>query len=134
MDETGQQWSTPEGAGVQVGESRVGGTSLRGLFAHPPDGGRTVVLLPMGLPEESAVFRTKVGLRDGSKSTGVRFVVEVNGQTLADELVLPGAWHDLEVDLAHWRNRPIVLGLITDSAGSFYFDWAHWGQPRLEAK
>ncbi|NLS93848.1 MAG: hypothetical protein GXX96_16930 [Planctomycetaceae bacterium] len=134
LDETGQQWSTPQVASVQVGESRVGGTSLRGLFAHPPDGGRTVVLLPMRLLADAAAFRTRVGLRDGSKSTGVRFILEVNGQTLADELVLPGAWHDLEVDLSAWQDRPIVLGLVTDSAGSFYFDWAHWGQPRLEVK
>jgi hypothetical protein len=134
LDETGQKWSAPEVASVQVGESRVGGVSCRGLFAHPPDGGQTVILLPMHLPPEAAVFRTKVGVRDGSKSTGVRFIIETNGQALADELVLPGSWHELEVDLSAWREQPIVLSLVTDSAGTFYFDWAHWGEPRLEKK
>ncbi len=134
LDETGQEWLSPATAGAQPGESMVGGVSRHGLFAHPPDGGRTVVLLPMQLPPEPAVFRTGVGLRDGSKSTGVRFLVEVNGRQLASEMVVPGGWHDLEIDLTPWRDRSIVLSLITDSAGSYYFDWAHWGQPRLDTK
>jgi hypothetical protein len=46
--------------------------------------------------------------------------------------VLPGQWHDLAVDLAPWQNQPVVLSLTTDSEGSFYYDWALWGSPRLE--
>lgn len=90
LDETGQQWTSPATAGAHPGESVVGGVSHRGLSAHPPDGGCTVVLLPMRLPSEPALFRTFVGLRDGSRSTGVRFVVEVNGRPLADQTVVPG--------------------------------------------
>ena len=133
LDETGQQWLSPPTASVQVAESRVGGVSHRGLFAHPPDGGRTVILMPMQLPAQRIVFRAKLGLRDGSKSTGVRFILEINGRPLADEQVLPGRWHDLEVDLSDWKDQPIVLGMTTDSEGSFYFDWALWGEPRLES-
>ncbi|MHB8900173.1 MAG: NPCBM/NEW2 domain-containing protein, partial [Thermoguttaceae bacterium] len=91
-------------------------------------------LFPLGLPEEPAVFRAFVGLRDGSKSTGVEFVVELNGQVLARKMVLPGKWHDLEADLSPWRGQTVVLVLTTDSAGSYYFDWAHWGEPLLTAK
>jgi hypothetical protein len=134
LDETGQQWTSPATAGVHPGESVVGGVSRRGLFAHPPDGGRTVILLPMRLPAESAVFRTSVGVRDGSRSTGVRFIVEANGRPLIEETILPGSWHDLQMDLSQWQGQPVVLTLITDSAGSHYFDWAHWGDPRLEAR
>lgn len=134
LDETGQEWASPATASVHVSESVVGGVASRGLFAHPPDGGRTVILMPMRLPPEAAVFRAKVGIRDGSKSTGVAFIIEVNGKPLAEERVVPGSWHDVELDLASWAGQPVVLSLITDSVGSFYFDWALWGEPRLELK
>ena len=134
LHETGQQWAAPATANVRVSDSLVGGEACRGLFAHPPDGGQTVILMPMHLPPETAVFRTKVGIRDGSKSTGVAFIIEINGKPLAEERVTPGSWHDVELNLAPWAGQPVVLSLITDSVGSFYYDWALWGEPRLELK
>jgi hypothetical protein len=133
LDERGHNWTSPGTAGVHVVECVVGGVRSGGIFAHPPDGGQTVVQFPLQLPDEAAVFRTKVGLRDGSQSTGVRFLVQINGRQVAERRVLPGQWHELEVQLADWRGRPIVLSLVTDSDGSYYFDWAQWGQPRVEA-
>ena len=58
--------------------------------------------------------------------------MEANGRMLVDETVVPGQWHEVKVDLSPWRGKPVVLTLTTDSVGSFYFDWAHWAEPRLE--
>ena len=134
LDDTGREIAPGTLCKVRVSQSTVGGVTCRGLFAHPPDRGQTVILVPMVLPNEPAVFRAKIGLRDGSKSEGVLFIMEANGKRLVEELVLPGAWHDVEADLTTWRNQPVVLSLITDSLGSHYFDWAQWGEPRLEPK
>jgi hypothetical protein len=109
----------------------VGGVARSGLFTHPPDRGRTIVDLPMTLPDAPAEFRTFVGLRDGSTSQGVVFIVEVNGVELARKDVLPGAWHKLTCDLTLWSGKPVVLSLITDADGSYDCDWAHWGEPVL---
>jgi hypothetical protein len=77
-------------------------------------------------------MKTWVGLRDGSKSEGVFFGIQVNGQPVAERRMLPGGWESLEVDLSPWRGKPIVLSLIVDSDGDFSFDWAVWGDPRIE--
>ena len=90
--------------------------------------------LPMTLPRAPAVFRSWIGVRDGSQSTGVRFLVEVNGQEVARRRMLPGKWESIEVDLSRWAGQPVVLGLVTDSDGPFSYDWAHWGEPRIEGR
>jgi hypothetical protein len=77
-------------------------------------------------------LKTWIGIRDGSKSTGVVFSVEVNGGQVAQRRMLPGRWEQVEVDLSSWKGKPIVLSLTTDSDGPYSFDWAHWGEPRLE--
>ncbi|HUT89678.1 MAG TPA: DUF6259 domain-containing protein [Thermoguttaceae bacterium] len=119
--------------GVHPGRAAVGGVERDGLGAHPPNQGRTIAHLPMTLHRAPAVFRSWIGVRDGSQSTGVLFIVEVNGQELAQRRMLPGKWESIEVDLSRWAGQPVVLSLVTDSDGPFSFDWAHWGEPRIEA-
>jgi hypothetical protein len=132
LAETGSAIEPAPFAGMGPGRAAVGGVERDGLGAHPPDHGRTIALLPMSLPSQPAVFRSWVGIRDGSQSTGVLFIVEVNGHEVARRRMLPGNWESLEVDLSRWAAEPVVLSLVTDSAGPFNFDWAHWGQPRIE--
>jgi hypothetical protein len=115
-------------------ESEVGGVKRMGLFAHPPDHGRTCVDLPMTLPGTAAVFHGFAGIRDRAKSTGVEFIVEVNGDMQIREKILPGTWKELQCDLALWAGKPIVLSLITDAAGDYICDWAEWGEPRIVAR
>jgi hypothetical protein len=86
------------------------------------------------LPQTPVRFSAHVGLRDGSKSEGVRFAVEVNGCEQRGLHVRPGPWESLEADLAAWAGQPIVLSLVADSAGGFDYDWAVWGEPVLMAR
>lgn len=116
---------------VHATASTVGGVTRVGLFAHPPDHGQTMILLPMTLPDRAATFATWIGIRDGSKSTGVIFRVEVNGQVVGTQRMVPGKWQRLTADLSNWRGMPIVLSLITDSDGPYDCDWAHWGTPEI---
>jgi hypothetical protein len=120
-------------AGVTPGVNSVGGLRRNGLFAHPPNNGRTMATYLFTLPADSARFVTHVGLRDGSKSEGVEVSVEINGSPCARRMIRPGGWEMLDVDLARWASQPIVLSLITDSAGSFNYDWTAWGEPGIVA-
>ena len=124
----------PQFAAATPGEGTVGGVKRLGLFTHPPDQGRTIVDYAMTLPALPAEFHTFIGIRDGSKSEGVDFIVEANGVELARETRLPGAWREVTCDLSPWAGKPIVLSLIADADGSFGFDWAHWGEPTIRLK
>jgi hypothetical protein len=132
--DSGQVLPSAPYAGLSRQPSTVGGVARDGLSAHPPDHGRTVALFPMTLPAAPARLRTWIGIRDGSRSDGVIFAIELNGRQIARKRMLPGRWESLTVDLGHWAGKPVVLALITDSDGPFNFDWAAWGEPTVEAK
>jgi len=134
LSDTGVAIDSPRVAGVAVGAAVVGGVERTGLHAHPPNGGRTLAQFPMTLPHDPAMLRSRIGIRDGSESTGVDFIVEVNGAEIARRRMLPGEWELLGVSLSRWAGMPVVVSLVTDSAGPYNFDWAHWAEPRIEAR
>lgn len=134
LDDSGAVLDAPPNATATVTPGAVGGVEKPGFFAHPPDHGRTVLLFPMTLPVEPATLRVQAGLRDGAKSKGAIFTLEANGVELARAKVEPGAWQELEGDLAPFAAKPAVIALITDSDGANVCDWAHWGEPRIEKK
>ena len=128
----GRVVSSSQYAGIQLGSNQVGGVERNGLRAHPPNQGRVVAAY------SDDTFRGTGAIHVACRAcamdrnpTGVRFAMEVNGIERAGQLVTPGAWESLEVDLSPWTQQPIVLSLVTDSAGPFSFDWAVWGEPRV---
>jgi hypothetical protein len=122
---------TPLYAGASPGDLIVGGSKKFGLNTHPPDHGVTVVDYPMVLPVAPARLTCLVGLRDGSKSDGCGFILRVNGKQVAYEHKLPGSWTEMSADLTPWAGKPVVISLVTDSEGSFAFDWGAWGEPKV---
>ncbi|MBI5835159.1 MAG: hypothetical protein HZB16_22875 [Armatimonadetes bacterium] len=112
-----------------AGANRVGDA----LSTHPPSDGRTCVDYRLRLRDVAEQFTARVGLREGSKSSGVSFIVEINGHEVARRSMLPGDWQPLTADLSRWRGQPVVLSLIADSEGPFDYDWALWGEPKLVA-
>jgi hypothetical protein len=87
------------------------------------------------LPASPAVLQTAIGIRDGSKSTGVGFSIEVNGRTMFEQSLRPGGgWTPVTVDLSPWKSDAILLTLATDALGDFSFDWAVWALPQLVSK
>lgn len=114
---------------VPAGPRACGGVTRKALFAHPPPNGTTTLHFPILLPAHPARFHTHIGIADGSKSKGVIFIAEINGREIVRESMIPGAWREIAADLAPWAAKPVILSLITDSDGSYEFDWALWGQP-----
>ena len=134
LSESGEVLDKPQYAGGAPAECTVGEVTRPSLSLHPPDHGMTVADYALRLPETPARFHCFTGLRDGSKSQGCGFRVTVNGQTVAYRRMLPGQWEELGADLTTWAGQPVLLSLVTDSEGSFGFDWAAWGEPELIAR
>jgi hypothetical protein len=134
VSDSGQVISSAQHAGINRQASVVGGLRREGLFAHPPDHGRTIGLFPITLPSVPAKLETWIGIRDQSTSDGVIFIVQVNGRELARRKMIPGRWERLSLDLGPWAGKSAVLALITDSDGPYTCDWAAWGEPQILAK
>ncbi len=132
FDDAGHALQNAEHAVMRPDQFSIDGSVRRGFFAHPPHFGQTLAYFPMTLDATPARFTCRVGLREGSRSEGVFFIVEVNGRQMARQHMLPGSWQPLSVDLSPWKERPVVLSLITDSDGPFSFDWACWSEPKVE--
>jgi hypothetical protein len=130
----GEELFRPQHAQAIPAENIVGGVRRRGIFIHPPDNGRTIVDFILTLPLQPARFQCFTGIRDGSASEGIIFIIEINGIELLQKHVIPGKWHELRCDLKAWAGRSVVLSLVTDSDGSFNFDWGAWGEPSIKAK
>jgi hypothetical protein len=120
------------GGGVTT--ATCGGLERRALSLHPPPSGRSLADFLLRLPNRPARFVTGIGIRDGSKSKGVGFAVQVNGEMQFAQSLKPGDhWIPVSVDLARWSGQPILLTLVCDAEGSYEFDWAVWAEPRLES-
>ena len=119
--------------GGSVTTARCGEVARQALSLHPPPAGRSLADYLLRLPDAPARLVTAVGIRDGSKSKGVGFAVQVNGELQFGRSLHPGSgWVPVSVDLARWRGQPVLLTLATDAEGSYEFDWAVWAEPRLE--
>ncbi len=120
-------------AGLSKGVATCGGVTHAALHTHPPDRGQTVVQAPVALPAGVERFRCLVGLRDGSKSTGVRFSVWLGGREIASRVAMPDdGWQPLEAEIAEFAGAGTVLELVADSAGDYTFDWACWAELAVE--
>lgn len=118
-----------------VGIGTSDGVSRRGFFAHPPPNGKTFITFLLTLPAQQAALRGFAGIRDGAegKSNGVRFSVEVNGREVWSQTVQAGTgWQPFSVSLGEWAGQTVLLRLVTDALGDYGWDWAQWGEVRLE--
>ena len=120
--------------GGSVTTSACGGESRRVLFLHPPASGRSLADWLLQLPDEPVRLETAVGIRDGAKSQGVTFEIQVNGVSVFRKSVQPGAgWLPVKADLSRWRGQTVLLTFSTDSEGSDFCDWATWAEPGLQS-
>lgn len=121
-------------AGMQVAPATCGGVELQAVHTHPPSRGQLVLQAFVALPLQPVRFTAQIGLRDGSKSHGVMYSVWADGAEHSRTFVLPSGWQPIEADLSHLAGLSTVLELVVDSAGTFDYDWAAWGAPRIVAR
>jgi hypothetical protein len=121
--------------GGAPGEATCNGQTRHAMHLHPPAFGRSMADFWLRLPSEPLELVTAAGIRDGAKSAGVTFEVEVNGAPLFHRALLPGdGWNPVEIDLSRWRGKPVLLTLISQAEGDNAYDWAVWAEPELVAK
>lgn len=122
----------PAFVGFRPATGACGGEEKAGFSAHPPASGKTIADFVLHLPEGQPRLRFAVGIRDGSKSGGCHFSIQVSGQSVWQHLVPgPGAWQEADVDLTPYAGRAVVLSLVVDPAGAYNYDWAFWAAPRI---
>ncbi len=121
-------------AGLIRSSASCGAEERPALHTHPPNEGQTVLQAVVTLPELPCRLVGAVGLRDGSKSEGVELTVSAGGRRVAVVTPTPGAWLPVTADLSALAGETVVLALVTDSRGSYAFDWVVWSGLRLEAK
>jgi hypothetical protein len=121
--------------GGSVSEGKCGGENRPALSLHPPPSGKSLADWWLKLPATTTRLVTAVGIRDGAKSKGVGFAIEVNGRKMFEKTIQPDAgWVPVEVSLAEWKNQPVVITFLTDSLKEGQFAWAAWAEPRIESE
>jgi hypothetical protein len=94
--------------------------------------GRSLSDWLMRLPDAPVRLVTAIGIRDSANVKGVRFEVQVNGETQFSHSLQPGGgWLPVELDLASWRGQPILLTFVTEAEGNARWSQASWAEPRL---
>lgn len=118
---------------IALAPAVCGGIERQALFSHPPDRGACLLHYFVQLPDGAdASLVTAVGIKDGSKSDGVRFAVWVNGREIWSKRAVPSDGRiPVSVSLGRLAHSPAVLTLVVDSDGSNYYDWALWADPEL---
>jgi hypothetical protein len=116
------------------------------LFVHPGSSGSTALVFPIKI-EPQTTFRSELAMAPESWSAegdGVTYSVYVEDESgfhlLESTYIDPKhqqqdrSWVNLAVNLDDFRNKLIRLILVVNSgpAGDGRYDWAGWGEPRLE--
>ena len=138
----GRRGKLDHGAGFDATMAVCNDRVKRGFFAHPPwkvkgkQPARTVGRFAVALPKDNRSFlEFAIGLRDGvnERSDGARFLVEVEGEPVFDEVWAKSEWKQASVPLDRWRGRKASIAFVTTPGpqNSASFDWAVWGEPRV---
>jgi hypothetical protein len=133
-----QIWGAPHGElatpGSVFGAGAVGNATSGGIaksqtiWAHPPNGGTTVLSWVVRLPDLTPLkLGVSVGLGDGAISDdGVDFKILVNGTPYWQLTTQADQWQPGTLDLARWKGQNVLVELVTDSRANFFSDWAYW--------
>lgn len=129
----------PSGMETKVADATCQGVTQLALWEHPPVTGSGSVSYLVAIPPGMSRVRLKfsIGIRDGSELPNDRFVafrVLVNGWKLWSAVKNRTGWEDHEVAMPQLASDVVRVEFVTDGLGQHQWDWAVWGQPRLEAE
>lgn len=129
----------PSGMETKIADAVCGGLTQLALWEHPPVTGSGSVGYLVAIPPGVRRVRLKfsIGIRDGSELPNDRFVafrVLVNGWKLWSAVKNRTGWEDHEVAMPQLASDVVRVEFVTDGLGQHKWDWAVWGQPRLEAE
>jgi hypothetical protein len=109
------------------------------LWEHPPVSGSASVsyLVPIPNGLRDAQLKFAIGIRDGSELPADRFVafrVLVNDWKLWSAVKSSRAWQTYAVAMPQLGSDVARIEFVTDGLGDNRWNWAVWGEPRLEGE
>ncbi len=129
----------PAGMEVKVAEATCAGVTRPALWEHPPVSGSVsvsyLVPIPPGLRDVKLTFA--VGIRDGAelpRDRLIAFRVIVNGWKLWSTVKNAHTWEEHAVEMPQLESNLARIEFVTDGLGDNRWNWAVWGEPRLEGK
>ncbi len=127
------------GIEIKVADATCAGETRPALWEHPPVIGSGIIayLVPIPAAVRDVKLRFSIGIRDGSQLPPERFVafrVLVNGWKLWSTLKNKGGWEEHEVRMPALGSDVARIEFVTDGMGAHQWDWAVWGQPRMEGE
>lgn len=123
---------------IKVAQAVCGGAARSALWEHPPVSGSAVIdyLVPVPPGLRGIRLRFSIGIRDGAELPKDRFIafrVLVNGWKLWSRVKNTHPWEEFDVELPQLSSDVARIEFITDGLGDNRWNWAVWGQPKLEA-
>lgn len=127
------------GMEVTVADATCMSATMPALWEHPPVTGSGIVtyLVPVPAGVRDVRLKFSIGIRDGSQLPPERFVafrVLVNGWKLWSTLKNKGGWEEHQVHMPQLGSDVARIEFVTDGMGAHQWDWAVWGQPRMEGE
>ncbi len=127
------------GMETKISEAVCDGAPRLALWEHPPVKGAAsvtyLVPIPTGLRKLALIF--SIGIRDGAELPRDRFVafrVMVNGWKLWSTLKNTREWEAHEIEMPQLSGDAARVEFVTDGMGDNRWNWAVWGEPRLEGE
>lgn len=129
----------PAGLEVKVADASCGGITRAALWEHPPLTGAARVNYVVPIPSNLSRLKLKfaIGIRDGAELPADRYVafrVAVNDWKLWSAVKNSHRWDEYEVEMPEMSSDVLRITFITDGLGDHRWNWAVWGQPRLEGE
>lgn len=127
------------GMEVKVAEAMCAQVTRRALWEHPPMSGSAHVeyLVPIPASVRQLKMKFSIGIRDGSELPADRYVafrVLVNGWKLWSTVKNSHAWQEVEIKMPRLNSDVARIEFVTDGLGDNRWNWAVWGEPRLEGE
>lgn len=131
--------ATRTGMEIKIADAACAGVMRRALWEHPPMSGLAsvgyIVPIPTGLRQVKIKFA--IGIRDGAELPADRYVafrVLVNGWKLWSTVKNSHTWEEHEIKMPQLSSDVVRIEFITDGLGDNRWNWAVWGEPRLEGE
>ena len=125
------------GMEIKVADATCAGITRRSLWEHPPMSGSASVgyLVPIPSSVHQVKMKFSIGIRDGAELPPDRYVafrVLVNGWKLWSEVKSSREWQTHEIKMPQLSSDLARIEFVTDGLGDNRWNWAVWGEPRLE--
>ena len=129
--------TTRSGMEVKVEQAICAGVARTALWEHPPMSGSASVAYLVAVPPKVRQLKLKfaIGIRDGSELPSDRYIafrVMVNTWKIWSAVKNSHDWEEHEIKMPQLSSDVARIEFITDGLGDNRWNWAVWGEPRLE--